>query len=429
MRILTTFMYFNAAVVIVMTAAYLYQTVYMFLGFKHRHVEETPKAKKNHCYAVFISARNEEGVIGELIDSLNKQKYPKELFDIYVLADNCTDHTAQVSKEHGAAVYERQNQEQVGKGYALDFLYRKVIERKGDGYYDAFMVFDADNIVDENFIAEMNKTFDTGRYDAITSYRNSKNFGSTWLSAAYSIWFLREARYVNYPRSLIGTTCMISGTGFLVSSRIMKENDGWPYHMLTEDIQFSVNCALDRKMIGYCDHAMVYDEQPTTWKQSFKQRLRWSKGFYQIDGEYVGSLLKRSFSKDYKGYRLGCYDVLMTVLPAVFLTLAVFAINIWAIYSAGSMPYYVKLLFRQEAFRYLSFAVINYYIGMIIIGGLTVGTEWKRIPASNWEKIKYLWIFPLFIASYIPITLKALFCKVDWQPIEHNSAKVFGENI
>ena len=429
MRILTTFMYFNAAVVIIMTAAYLYQAVYMLVGFKNRHVEETPKANTNHRFAAFISARNEEGVIGELIDSLKKQKYPEELFDIYVLADNCTDHTAQVSLEHGAMVYERQNKEQVGKGYALDFLYKKVTEVKGEDYYDAFMVFDADNIVDEHFVSEMNKTFDTGKYDAITCYRNSKNFGTTWLSAAYSIWFLREARYVNYPRSLIGTTCMISGTGFLVSSRIMKENGGWPYHLLTEDIQFSVNCALDKKMIGYCDRAVVYDEQPTTWKQSFKQRLRWSKGFYQIDGQYVGSLLKGTVSKKNKGYRLGCYDVLMTVLPAVFLTLAVFAINIWAIYTAGSMPYYVKLLFRQEAFRYLTLAVINYYLGMIVIGVLTVGTEWKRIPATNWEKIKYLWIFPLFIASYIPITLKALFCKVDWQPIQHNSAKAFGENI
>lgn len=429
MKFLNTFMWFNATVVIIMTAAYLYQAVYMFIGFKKRHVEETPEAKVNHRYAAFISARNEEGVIGELIDSLKKQKYPKELFDIYVLADNCTDHTAEAARCHGANVFERQDKEQVGKGYALDYLYKKVVEFKGDDYYDAFMVFDADNIVEEHFVSEMNKTFDTGKYDAITCYRNSKNFGSTWLSAAYSIWFLREARYVNYPRSLLGTTCMISGTGFLVSGKIMKKNGGWPYHLLTEDIQFSVNCALDKNMIGYCDRAMVYDEQPTTWKQSFKQRLRWSKGFYQIDGQYVGSLIKGSVSRSNKGFRLGCYDVLMTVLPAVFLTLAVFGINIWVFCTAGSMPYYVRLLFRQEAFRYLSLAVFDYYLGMIIIGVLTITTEWKRIPATSWEKIKYLWIFPLFIASYIPITLKALFCKVDWQPIQHNSAKVFGENI
>lgn len=428
MKILETFMYFNAVIVIIMTAAYLYQAIYMLIGFHRRHVEETPAASVNHRYAAFISARNEQGVIGELIDSLKKQKYPKELFDIYVLADNCTDNTAGAAREHGALVYERQNKEQVGKGYALDFLYNHVIEDRGADYYDAFMVFDADNIVDENFVAEMNKTFDTGKYDAITSYRNSKNFGTTWLSAAYSIWFLREARYVNYPRSLLGTTCMISGTGFLVSNRIMKKNGGWPYHLLTEDIQFSVNCAIDGNLIGYCDKAMVYDEQPTTWKQSWKQRLRWSKGFYQIDGKYTGSLLKGIFSGE-KTSRFACYDALMTVLPAVFLTLAVLLINIWAVYASSSMPYYVRLLFRQEAFRYLFWAVFNYYLSMIVIACLTIGTEWNRIPATRWEKVKYLWIFPLFIASYIPITLKALFAKVDWQPIQHNSAKVFGENI
>jgi glycosyltransferase involved in cell wall biosynthesis len=231
--------------------------------------------------------RGEGDVIGELIDSLMKQNYPKDLFDVYVLADNCTDDTAAVSRQHGATVYERFDKQNVGKGYALDYLYKHVTMDRGVGYYDGFFVFDADNIVDPQFVAEMNKTFDTGRFDAVTCYRNSKNFGTNWLSAAYSIWFLREARYVNYPRMLLGTSCMISGTGFLVSGKLMEENHGWPYHLLTEDIQFSVNCALNGHMIGYCDKAMVYDEQPTTWSQSWKQRLRWSKGFYQIDLRHI----------------------------------------------------------------------------------------------------------------------------------------------
>lgn len=423
MRILEQFAMFNTIVVIVMTVAYFYQTIYMAIGFVKRKPKPIQPAKKYHRYGVFISARNESAVIGELVDSLVAQDYPKDHYDIFVLADNCTDNTAQVAKEHGAIVYERQNKELVGKGYALDFLYKQICNDYGKDYYEAFFVFDADNIVDKNFIKEMNHVFDTGLYTAITCYRNSKNFGTNWLSAAYSIWFLREARYVNYPRSLLGTTCMISGTGFLVSNQIMQENNGWPYHLLTEDIEFSVNCALKGRLIGYCENAIVYDEQPTTWSQSFKQRLRWSKGFYQIDFKYTWDLIKGIITK--KERRFGCYDVLMTVVPAMLLTLGVLALNVWVIFSVMQMPYYVRLLFQHMAMRYIFFAVFNYYFGMIIVGGLTIATEWNRIPATTFEKIKYLWIFPLFIASYIPISLKALFGKVEWTPIAHNSVKQF----
>lgn len=410
---------FNTIIVVLMTALYFYQVIYMIIGYAKRDVPPTKEASKNHRYAAFISARNEAAVIGELIDTLKKQEYPEELFDVYVLADNCTDNTAQVSRDHGAIVYERFNKELVGKGYALDYLYKNVIALKGEDYYDAFMVFDADNIVDKNFVKEMNKTFDTGKYDALTSYRNSKNFGSSWLSAAYSIWFLREARYVNYPRSILGTSCMISGTGFLVSSKVMKENGGWPYHLLTEDIQFSVNCALDGYMIGYCDGAMVYDEQPTTWATSWTQRLRWSKGFYQIDFKYVGSLIKGSFTS--KHSRMSCYDMLMTVLPATLLTIFVFVLNGYLLYASLTMPYYYRIVYKAVALRYMMFGLINYYIGMLIVGGMVILTEWDRIPATKSEKLKYLWIFPLFIASYIPISIKALFATVEWQPIEHHA--------
>lgn len=408
---------FNTLIVVILTALYFYQVVYMIIGYKKRKVQALPMAKKNHRYAAFISARNEQNVIGDLIDSLMEQDYPKDMLDIYVLADNCTDDTALIARQHGAHVYVRNNKEQVGKGYALDYLYKHVIFDKSENYYDAFMVFDADNIVDKNFVKEMNKKFDTGKYDALTSYRNSKNFGSNWLSAGYSIWFLREARFVNYPRNMLGTSCMISGTGFLVSNKVMKENGGWPYHLLTEDIQFSVNCALNGYMIGYVDGAMVYDEQPVKFKTSWTQRLRWSKGFYQIDGKYVGSLLLGSFTNRIN--KMSCYDMLMTVLPATLLTLAVFGLNGWVLYAASHMPYYYRLIFRSIALRYLFFGVLNYYLGMLIIAGLTVYTEWDRIPATKSEKLKYLWVFPLFIATYIPISIQALFQKVEWKPIEH----------
>ena len=239
----------NLAIVILFTLLYLYQGFYIVVGLVRRRWTDRYQPKKLHRFAAIVSARNEEAVIGELLESLRRQNYPQELLDLYVVADNCTDNTAATACQAGAFVYERFDQKHKGKGYAIDYLFRRLKEERKD-VYDGYFVFDADNLVDPNFVSEMNRTFDRG-YDAVTCYRNSKNFGSNWISAGYSIWFLREARFLNFPRTLLGTNCHVSGTGFLVSARVIEDNGGWPFHLLTEDIQFSVDCAIQGKKIGY----------------------------------------------------------------------------------------------------------------------------------------------------------------------------------
>ena len=226
MTMLELVKHLNFAVVVLFTLLYLYQGFYVVVGLVRRRWQDRHQPSRLHRFAVIVSARNEEGVIGELLESLNRQNYPKELLDLYVVADNCTDDTAGAARRAGAFVYERFDQVHKGKGYAMDYLFRRLKE-EGKDCYDGYFVFDADNLVDANFVAEMNRTFDQG-YDAVTCYRNSKNFAANWISAGYSIWFLREARFLNFPRTLLGTNCHVSGTGFLVSARVIEDNGGWP---------------------------------------------------------------------------------------------------------------------------------------------------------------------------------------------------------
>ncbi len=417
MQIVEYFRILNITVFVLMTALYFYQIVYMLIGLHHPVPAAASTPARMDRYAVMISARNEADVIGQLIDSLQRQNYPKDHYDIFVLADNCTDNTAEVARMHGACVYERFNHERVGKGYALDYLYHRIVSDHSHKAYNAFFVFDADNIVDPQFITEMNKVFTNGNYDAITCYRNSKNYAANWLSAAYSIWFLHEARFINYARSTLGKSCMISGTGFLVSAKVMEENGGWPYHLLTEDIQFSVDTALKGKMIGYCEKAMVYDEQPTSWKQSWQQRLRWSKGFYQIDVHYLGALLRGCFSKE--NSRFSCYDILMTIAPSLFLSLGILILDIFFLIQMSGQPFYLRWLMQCQIIHDVRFAFLSSYFGLLLIGTLTVLSEWDKINAPMHKRFIYLFLFPLFIFSYIPIGIQALFCKVHWTPIRH----------
>lgn len=179
---------------------------------------------------------------------------------------------------------------------------------------DAFIVFDSDNIVDSNYVSEINKTFNNG-YQVITSYRNTKNYGDNWISSGYGLWFLREAMYLNQPRWKIGSSCGVSGTGFLFSSKVLEECGGWNFHLLTEDIEFTADCIVNNRKIGYCPKAMFYDEQPTSFKQSVTQRLRWSKGYLQVLGKYGKKLFKCAL----KG-KFSVFDMLMNITPATVLS-------------------------------------------------------------------------------------------------------------
>ena len=96
-------------------------------------------------FSVIVPAHNEELVIGPLIDNLTSLNYPKELYDVFVIADNCTDSTASIARAHGALVYERTNHEQKGKGYALEWFFAKLYNSPKK--YDAVVIFDADNLV------------------------------------------------------------------------------------------------------------------------------------------------------------------------------------------------------------------------------------------------------------------------------------------
>ncbi|MBQ7901807.1 MAG: glycosyltransferase [Clostridia bacterium] len=160
---------------------YAYQFFYILYGLVVKP-KSYPKTDQTNRYAVLIPARNESVVIGQLIDSLKAQDYPSELVDVYVAADNCTDNTAAVAEQHGAVVYERFDKEHKGKGYTMSFLFNKLFELKGKDYYDGYFVFDADNLLNPDFITQMDRCFCDGNR-VVTSHRNSKNYGTNWITA------------------------------------------------------------------------------------------------------------------------------------------------------------------------------------------------------------------------------------------------------
>ncbi len=400
------------------TLLYFYQIVYAVVAVIHkRKLNRLPSAKKLHSFGIIISARNEEAVIGQLIESVKQQNYPSDLVKIFVVADNCTDRTAQVARKAGAIVYERFNRELVGKGYALDYLFKKLLQL-GDRVCDAFLILDADNLLEENYLSEMNKTFDQG-YKIVTGYRNSKNYDSNWISAGYSLWFMRESEYLNYPRMLFGVSCAVSGTGFMVAEEIIRKNYGWKHFLLTEDIEFTIDTVISGQKVGYSQNAMLYDEQPTTFMQSWHQRMRWARGFYQVLHRYGFTLLKTMF----KNRNFSCFDMMMSIIPALIITITVLIINFGCLIYGACLATPLGAQIVTTSLISIVQMLIGYYCILFILGLLTTITEWKKIKCPNSKKILYLFTFPLFMLTYIPIAICAMFKKVKWVPIPHNVVK------
>ena len=401
----------NFIISVVFFVCYAYQFLYIpaVLWLRRRRAA-LPAAPASNHYAILICARNEAAVIGDLLASLRAQTYPRELLTVYVLADNCTDDTARIAREGGAVVYERFNRQQVGKGYALQTLLTHIARDVPAGY-DGYFIFDADNLLSPDYIEQMNRTFSAG-HDIITSYRASKNYGDNWISAGYALWFLRESRYLNHARSLLGTSCAVSGTGFLFSRAVLEETGPWPFHLLTEDIEFSIHEILQGRKIAFCPDAVLYDEQPTTFRQSWRQRLRWSRGYLQVFGRYGLDLMKGMF-----GGSFSCYDMAMNIMPAAVLSCVSIVVNVAAAiqtFLAGGDLSGLLLSVAQ--------LVVNLYLTLFALGAITTVSEWRQIHCSSFKKVLYAFTFPLFMLTYLPIVVVSLFVSPGWKPIAHRRA-------
>ena len=402
---MNTILIINLVIAVVFSACYAYQLFFLAVPFAKK--QEPHKPEVLHRFAVLICARNEEEVIPDLIHSIQGQTYDQSLITIFVMADNCTDATAEVARQAGAVVYTRFNKEKVGKGYALERLIEH-IEEDYPQTFDGFFVFDADNVLDCHFIEEMNRTYCDG-YEVITSYRNSKNYGDNWISAGYALWFIRESRYLNNSRMLLGTSCAVSGTGFLFSRAVLEETGPWPFHLLTEDIQFSVHEILQGRKVAFAPDAVLYDEQPTTFRQSWRQRMRWSQGYLQVFRDYGARLLRGIFRGSFS-----CFDMSMAIMPAFVLSTVSILVNL-TLGVVGALAGDNLLV----AFESVGQMLLNMYLTLLVLGGITTVTEWNQIRTSSVKKFVYVFTFPLFMFTYIPISLAAFFCKPQWKPIEH----------
>ena len=390
------------ALIWIITIFWLYQliiSVCSLINLKDKPMIE----EKNNRFMAIIPAHNEASVIENLIQSLKNQDYPKELYDIYVIADNCTDATATIAKNAGAIVYKRFDEEHKTKGYALKwFLDQKI---KEDAPYDAFCVFDADNIVDVNFLKNMNKKLCQGE-TVVQGYRDIKNPTDSWITAGYAIFYWMMNRFYHLARYNIGLSPLINGTGFMVKFDVIKP-DGWNTETLTEDIEFSLKRIISGHKLGWAKDAIVYDEQPVGFKQSWKQRSRWTVGHIQCMQLYTKDLAlaikKHKTIMNFDGFLY-----IVGSIPMLIITIVLLLVN--------SLMYVGNGMSNVDLLMSYVYYIIPTFILPIGTALLIMILDKKPIKPM----IKGLLCYPLFLLTWLLINFKCLFKRdLSWDKIEH----------
>lgn len=333
------------------------------------------------------------------MESLLAQDYPKDLYDVIVLPNNCTDHTALAAQKAGAAILECPLPTH-SKAEVLDYAIGRLFRQNRQ--YDAVIVFDADNLAHPEFLSRMNDAWQAGARVA-QGYRDSKNPTDTAVSAWYSVYYWMIDRFYSQARANLGLNAIINGSGFLVSMELLREQGGWKTATLTEDIEFSALCALRGQRIRWVPEAVTFDEQPLTFAQSWRQRKRWSTGMIQCMERYAVSLFKGAR----KGSLLCLDSLLFFLLPA--------AQPLGLLSAAGCIALRPSGGILSRIMPGLALSVLTAFFGAL----LAVTANGKPLRPMLRGMAGY-WVFLL---SWLPINLLCLVKKTTrWEAIPHTRA-------
>lgn len=394
-----------------------------------------PTAEKQGSYGIIIPARNEAKVVGHLIESIQKANYPQDKLKIFVIAHNCSDNTAEVARSYGCTVYEYNNPQEATKGYGLKYLFQQIEKDYGIQSYDGYFILDSDNIVATNYFQKMNDAFMYyGCKNIVASFRNSKNFGKGIIPGLYGIYFAIGCFLESRGRTVCGCSTRVSGTGYVINSESLK--DGWNYVTITEDWELTVDQILAGNKVQYCEDAIFYDEQPTSFKIMWRQRVRWKRGHYLVFYYRFKEILQHLFSKKGK-YKVTLFDIAYNISPIVitffFLTvLQVILLLLGPLFTDLSMyqifinydhsqNWLMNLVFNQSYLFSNARTTILGYFGMVFMAILCFIMGRKKIRHVNiFLKIALIILWPLFLAIQFLIDIHALFVRnLAWKTIPH----------
>lgn len=392
---------------------FLFTMYYFVIGFCGMWRKKEKKILiPQKTFAVIVAAHNEKAVIGQLIDNLKTLEYPKELYDIYVIADNCIDNTAVIARKAGAIVCERTHPTLKGKGFALEWMFAKLFTLEKT--YDAVAIFDADNLVHPRFLLEMNNRLCKGD-KLIQGYLDAKNPYDTWVSGTFAIAFWVIDHIWHLAKTNIGLSSVLGGTGMCIATDVLKRH-GWGATCLTEDMEFTMKSLVEGIKTTWAHDAIVYDEKPLTFKQSWDQRKRWAQGQFDVAHRFIPKMIKAGIMRRDIRILDGCLHLLQPhfmMISTLFIIIS---------YIQLAFPPFYTNIYNFMPSEFMTIIMLGQYILPIIIL-LKI-----HVKPKAWL---YLILYPVFIYSWIPIIFLGFIHRNEheWSHTQHTRALSYDEFI
>lgn len=381
-----SFLFFGVEMVLALPVVYLLVLTTAALWHFNRRRPVTPASPTTH-FAILIPAHNEERLLPETLASLSAQHYPPAQFTAYVVADNCTDQTAEIARRAGATVFERFNTQQVGKGHALNWL-REQIAATGNRV-NAYVVVDADTLVAPDFLRAMDLRLQNGER-IVQGYYAVRDPASSW-GAALRFAALAVLHYLRpLGRVALGGTAGLKGNGMCFRAEVYER---FPWSgSLTEDIEMHTALVLTGERVTFAPEAQVQAEMPGTLRDSQTQNERWERGRWEMARASVGPLLRQAFDTR----RFAPLDAATEhLIPPTAILAAVLAFCLLA--GAG-------LAWAGHAGVWWGAVALG--VGLAIY--LLVGLWMVRAPGRVWLALLYA---PFYVAWKIPLLVGVVFSR------------------
>ncbi|MCX4254471.1 MAG: glycosyltransferase, partial [Bacilli bacterium] len=299
------------------------------------------------------------------------------------------------------------------KGYALNEVVTYLC--KENIYYEAYFILDADNILDKDFIINMEKSYING-YDIATGFRNFKNGNDSIIAACSGITFSFLNSNGNEIKSRQSRNITLSGAGLFIVGDLIKKWQGFPFHSLTEDYEMTLYSIENNLTSYYNKEAMFYDEQPVKYKNTINQRIRWVKGYFDNRKRYIPKLRKKLKNNPNFGSVIneisGMRPYIIMIIGAIIYILSQI-INIIYNYKFDNFITFISLakILLIVGLAYALFALMTLFV---------IKKDIDKLNLKKNMQVKTILFSPLFFVTYVPCALKALFKKdVKWEKVDH----------
>lgn len=421
----------NYVVLIVLAMPILVQLLYIFLFFVKK--TKFPKSEKKARIGILIPAHNESSVIYRTVKNLfDKQNYPKDMFDVFVVADNCTDNTAELAKNAGAIVLERVDNDPTHRAalYPLKMGCETIMNHPNN--YDLVIHLDADNIVNDDFLSLMNDCYQAGNEFA-RPYEGSLNGPQNFYAAGNSLFYCFDSRFGSRVRERFHLSAHVNGPGAMMAVSMLKRSGGYDCVTKSDDAEFLFNRLIDKVKPRFVEDAVVYEDMPSSFHDTAVRNKRMANGAGKLFKSKFKDLMKSffktgdlSFLEITSLYLLNLINVVVIIwLPLYYIYHFVFL----GLVTAGTIP--VGNLFPQQ---YYSASLWNTLIvaaciavGLLFLFGFLMGfilvlVDYKKMSAkSRKEMIGYSFVVVPFLFVFA-ITFFAGGIKKDtkWEMVKRN---------